>query len=731
MRFKIPEKLRFARHFKGMIRMLPALPPWSAALLLFLPGLNAPVHDFNSKPPIPSADRSPASVLPPKARSGRRILPSNPTPDPSGNLLSSSRASLLGQAIARVQNLDGPDGYYLRNNLNQNLTWGESYVLMACLSLFEATLDPYYLDLFVKHADAVIQSRDDRAGRTPSHPAWANAVPLLQGNAYWLGVDTGMITIPIARFAARSVTYNLNTRIPKTVMNLYPNLSRYVSISEIAARYAGYSREGVLWMARREYREADSVLSGNWPDTWLSYFNPGPVFPVSWYLFHGKTRSSPAALALTVTGFSGIRGYLQPREESAPFLFSSSGKAHAEAGELPYNMQNSLGIAAAYLYQYYQQPELLKIAKGLARNYSDALVADSRYPDAFYVDYWGVEPNDLGLGTPEDSGHGWIAGAVFLSAMHESGAGMPSGVVGRFGRIALDILPGPGGEIYSNLNREPPSPTEDPNARFKVYPWWSNLEPYTPGIANLASSVFATRVPQSADTYGDAVTLLAVSELIKNSGTRGYNSPCQLDAQCASGICFGLGPNTVQGVCGSRLGDNSTCTRHLDCVSGICGSNGLCLASGRSQGSSCTLHSDCASGRCISGSCRSPYAWSSIGGSCLSDLDCPYQGVCTNGTCASRQALGNGSTCSRNEECVTGDCFSNQVCQSRLGIGSTCRVDNDCESNICFQNRMCATPLGPGSTCYKNRECLSGSCNLQNPPSTPSGPYDRKQGRCR
>ncbi|NDG84159.1 MAG: hypothetical protein EBX52_03865 [Proteobacteria bacterium] len=654
----------------------------------------------------------------------------SPTPHPTGNLLSSTQSSLLTQAISRVQFFDGSTAYYTRTNLQQDLTWGESYVLISYLNIFQATLDPYYLDLFVKHADAVIQARDDRAGRTPSFPAWADSVPALQGNTYWLAVDSGMIIFPIARFAALAKNYNLNTRIPKTVMNRYPSLARYLSITEIANRYASYSREGILWMARREYREAASIRIGRWWDTIFSYVNSGSFNQNTLNLFNSVTLSSPAGTTLTANGFSSIRGYLQPREESAPFFFSSNSKAHGEVGELPYNMENSIGIAAAYLYQYYEQPELLKIAKGLTRNYSDALVTITLFPNAFNVDYWGVGPRMLGLGTPEDISHGWIAGALFLTTMHESGVGMPASVVGRFGRIALDILPGPGGEIYSNLAQQlpdPPKPSDPPDTeRFRVYPWWTNLNPYTPGITGVATTVFTNRVPQAAQTYGDAVTLVGVSELLRNSGNRVYGATCQSDSQCSSGICYGLGPNTVQGVCGTRLGNNSNCTRHLDCASGICGSNGLCLASGRAFGQTCSLHSDCASGRCFSGSCQAPYAWSSIGGACLSDLDCPSNGVCGNGTCRIRNALGNGSTCTRNEECASGDCFSNQVCQARLGLGSTCRVDNDCASNICFKNMVCAAPLGTGSTCYKNQECVSNRCVDAPTPTS----YNRKAGVC-
>jgi hypothetical protein len=625
----------------------------------------------------------------------------------------------VGQAIARALELDRNGGYSTQGNLGQQYTWGESYVLMGYLNLYQATLDPYYLHLFVKHADEVIKKRDDRAHLFHSYPAWAVRIPSLQGNVYWLAVDQGMILIPLAKFAALVKNFNLDTRIPTGIRLRYPALRGYTSMTEIANRYAAYGGETLLWIAKREYRESILPVFGQFESTKLAARARGWTPDVSFSLLY---LTGSMNLYLSAQGYSPIRGYMQPREESAKFLFASNGKSHAEAGEIPYNMQNSLGIAAGYLYQFNGRPEFLKIAKGLFRNYMDALsTSRAGFETTFYVDYWGVEPTALGFGTPEDISHGWIAGALFLGALHESGVGVQSGVVGRYGRLATERLRDSYGKVYVNINRQ-----DEGHPDTRTYPWWSEVESYTPGIRAFASTFFSTKVDQS--DLGDAVNFLSITELLRNSGIRAYGATCQTDAQCASGICYGLGRNSIQGVCGNRLGDGSTCTRHFDCTSGICGSSGVCLNSGRALNGICVEHSDCSSGRCFAGSCRSPVAWSSIGGQCLSDLDCPSNGVCGNGICAVRNALGNGSACTRSEECLSEDCFDNRLCQARLGNGSTCRVGNDCSSGICFANQVCGAVLGNGSVCYQHQECSSKKCNINSYP--PNGNYWRPHGVC-
>jgi hypothetical protein len=56
--------------------------------------------------------------------------------------------------------------YQGRDNEDATLAWGESSVLMALVSMFEATRDPISLDRLSEHLDAVHVTRDDQRGVT-------------------------------------------------------------------------------------------------------------------------------------------------------------------------------------------------------------------------------------------------------------------------------------------------------------------------------------------------------------------------------------------------------------------------------------------------------------------------------------------------------------------------------------------------------------------------------------
>lgn len=86
------------------------------------------------------------------------------------------------------------------------IAWGESYQLAALVEMFDATRDPKYAPLVVKLSDWIAKSRDDRQNlrdefRDKVVQAWSST-NYSQGKRYAWAVHTGMITAPMARFAA-------------------------------------------------------------------------------------------------------------------------------------------------------------------------------------------------------------------------------------------------------------------------------------------------------------------------------------------------------------------------------------------------------------------------------------------------------------------------------------------------------------------------------------------------
>lgn len=72
------------------------------------------------------------------------------------------------------------------DNLTGRIVWNEAQFMESLLNMYELTKDMNYLELFVEHADHVLQARDDRAGRLDyagrSRPGWQT------GGYYTLGV---------------------------------------------------------------------------------------------------------------------------------------------------------------------------------------------------------------------------------------------------------------------------------------------------------------------------------------------------------------------------------------------------------------------------------------------------------------------------------------------------------------------------------------------------------------
>ena len=112
----------------------------------------------------------------------------------------SSTASL--QAFEDSQEKVGIDGYSANADASP-LAWGESYILMSYVAMYEGTGDIKYLQRLCLHADRIFANRDDRHERKDEiragvMPSWSTA-EYSNGKRYCWLVHAGMITFPIAR----------------------------------------------------------------------------------------------------------------------------------------------------------------------------------------------------------------------------------------------------------------------------------------------------------------------------------------------------------------------------------------------------------------------------------------------------------------------------------------------------------------------------------------------------
>ena len=140
-------------------------------------------------------------------------------------------AAKLRQMFNGLDTVNNGNWHKDANNDSATLAWGQSYVMNAYITMYEATGDTYYLDKFIIHGKGVLAQRDVSRGvsdyRGLKLPAWRNGSYTTGGKFAIFAVHTGMITYPMAKFAA-IVTEN-------------PGLSRYAGDRELflqAARAA-------------------------------------------------------------------------------------------------------------------------------------------------------------------------------------------------------------------------------------------------------------------------------------------------------------------------------------------------------------------------------------------------------------------------------------------------------------------------------------------------------------
>jgi hypothetical protein len=85
--------------------------------------------------------------------------------------------------------------------------------------------------------------------------------------------------------------------------------------------------------------------------------------------------------------------------------------------------------------------------------------------------------------------------------------------------------------------------------------------------------------------------------------------------------------------------------------------------------------------------------------------------------------LGNGSKCTFNSDCQSGNC-SFKVCKSKtsskkdLANGASCTFNSDCESGncsfkVCKSKNSSKKELGNGASCTFNSDCQSGNCSFK------------------
>jgi hypothetical protein len=133
-----------------------------------------------------------------------------PTDVPEGEtftppVLDSAQVAMVAQFDSLYAALNGGAGCAAFNDDDGTYAWAESYLLMALLTMYEATKDTAYLTTFADQADAVLATRDSERGIVDylgrSLPTWSSTRYTLEGQRRVSVVRTSMVAYPLARFA--------------------------------------------------------------------------------------------------------------------------------------------------------------------------------------------------------------------------------------------------------------------------------------------------------------------------------------------------------------------------------------------------------------------------------------------------------------------------------------------------------------------------------------------------
>ncbi len=111
---------------------------------------------------------------------------------------------IAARAVAERAKKAIGDDHYFKQPDGATLAWGESYFLMAVVSLAESTGEARHHDLVRDHAKRILALRSDHHGqkdelRGTTIKAWTTA-RYTKGKHHAHAVHTGMITYPIARW---------------------------------------------------------------------------------------------------------------------------------------------------------------------------------------------------------------------------------------------------------------------------------------------------------------------------------------------------------------------------------------------------------------------------------------------------------------------------------------------------------------------------------------------------
>ena len=186
---------------------------------------------------------------------------------------------------------------------------------------------------------------------------------------------------------------------------------------------------------------------------------------------------------------------------------------------------------------------------------------------------------------------------------------------------------------------------------------------------------------------------------------RAENDNCSADDQCRSpAICKGKPAGRC--VTESSVPLNGACTRDAQCLSGSCSTDRVCQ---------CKDNPDCGQGRyCDTGSLgvgrNTCVALRAENDNCSADDQCRSPAICKGkpaGRCVTESSVPLNGACTRDDQCLSGSCSTDRVCQCK--DNPDCGVGRYCDTGSLGVGRnTCVTARGRGESCSADKQCGAG-----------------------
>jgi hypothetical protein len=189
---------------------------------------------------------------------------------------------------------------------------------------------------------------------------------------------------------------------------------------------------------------------------------------------------------------------------------------------------------------------------------------------------------------------------------------------------------------------------------------------------------------------------------------------------CAPYLCSGTQP-----VC------PTSCTNDNNCGAGSYCAGAACVGA-NPNGTACTANDQCSSGFCVdgfccNGACAGPCDRCDLSGLAGSCLPVPAGSLPSSPMCGAYLCDGTNpgcaTSCTKDNNCVTGDYCAGSACVPKKAIGAMCAQPNECLQGFCADGYCCnAACNGPCDECAT----VPGSCSFVPPGgagSPPCTPY--------